>query len=371
MEPEVVQLIRKIGLDTFAAKYAIKVSRHPDYPHLVHLKYSQLDSPTDVLEVRQCRGLILDEDRDYKPVCFPYVRFANHLEQWAAKIDWSTARVYDKLDGSLCCLWFYDGKWHVSTSGTPDASGKVMDWGFTFKELFWRIWGELGYNLPEDVCSCFMFELLSPYNALVCEQKQERIVLHGVREMHSYKEYDPIAYSLILANCNWETAFYVKASAYNDLDSVFAKAQTLNPREEEGYVVCDAQFNRVKVKNKDHVRRSHMQQAMTNSVMANTKKGLLKVLLAGEQSEFLTYLPQYERDYQKLEDKFNELAQKVENEWQINTKGKCNDCKIFAARIVNNPYKSILFSLYHGKVTNAKDGLRNLHLDTLLKLMGV
>jgi hypothetical protein len=60
--------------------------------------------------------------------------------------------VYAKEDGSLCQLFWYDNKWNIATSGSPDASGNVGDWGFTFEELFWKIWEKIkNENDKEDV----------------------------------------------------------------------------------------------------------------------------------------------------------------------------------------------------------------------------
>ena len=35
----------------------------------------------------------------------------------------------EKLDGSLCVAYYYQGDWHVATTGTPDAGGPV--WVFS------------------------------------------------------------------------------------------------------------------------------------------------------------------------------------------------------------------------------------------------
>ena len=34
------------------------------------------------------------------------------------QIDWNTAMVHEKLDGNLCVLFHYSGKWIVSSKGT-------------------------------------------------------------------------------------------------------------------------------------------------------------------------------------------------------------------------------------------------------------
>jgi len=68
------------------------------------------------------QGLILDKDNGYEPVAYPYKKFFNHNEPQgraiAEVLDWDTVTVYEKLDGQLCTVYFYDNQWHVASSGT-------------------------------------------------------------------------------------------------------------------------------------------------------------------------------------------------------------------------------------------------------------
>lgn len=103
-----VENLRAIGLKTLEKKYAININRHKKYPNLVCLKYSHRDSPFNEKIVCQARGIILDEAANWQIVSYPYDKFFNHGEQYAAAIDWNSAKVYDKLDGSLMVLYYYD-----------------------------------------------------------------------------------------------------------------------------------------------------------------------------------------------------------------------------------------------------------------------
>ena len=74
---------------------------------LVLLKYNQIDSDLSINMVQECRGLILDSKDDWRVVKFSFSKFFNWGEKNAADIDWSTARVQAKIDGSLCsCSWY-------------------------------------------------------------------------------------------------------------------------------------------------------------------------------------------------------------------------------------------------------------------------
>jgi hypothetical protein len=115
-------LLRSHGLDGLTEIF-IKARRHPLFPHLICFKYDQRRSPMAEPAVQDARGLILDESDDWAVVSMSFRKFFNLGEPLAADLDWSSARVEEKLDGSLLVLYPYAGTWQVQTSGTPDAGG--------------------------------------------------------------------------------------------------------------------------------------------------------------------------------------------------------------------------------------------------------
>lgn len=68
--------------------------------NLVMFKYSQVDSDMSIKLVQECRGLILDEDTK-EIVSYPFNKFFNFGEPNAAKIDWASARIGQKIDGCV------------------------------------------------------------------------------------------------------------------------------------------------------------------------------------------------------------------------------------------------------------------------------
>src|SRR4051794_21524704 len=147
-QPTIQTYLRSGGsLAELESRYAIAAKRHVRFPNLVMLKYSQINSPMAEPIVQDCRGIILDEADDWRVVSYPYRKFFNHGEPNAAAIDWPSARVFDKLDGSLMTLYRYAEKWQVASSGLPDADGPVFGHGLSFARLFWQTWASLGYQL--------------------------------------------------------------------------------------------------------------------------------------------------------------------------------------------------------------------------------
>jgi len=88
----------------------------------------------------------------------------------------------------------------VASSGTPDAAGTIKTFHTyhgitkttaTMAEDFWRIWKSLNYKLPEETHMCFMFELVSHFNRIVCHYEEEAILAHGCRNVKTTVEEDP------------------------------------------------------------------------------------------------------------------------------------------------------------------------------------
>ena len=251
---ELQDYLSTYGLERLCLTYSIRHIRHKKYPHLVCLKYSQRDSPMAEKVVQQCRGIIFDESDNWRIVSYPYNKFFSYGEKHAAKLDWSTAWCYEKLDGSLMVLYFYDGHWHVQTSATPDARTRVDETQYTFINLFWQVWSELGYQLPDAKSTqyCFMFELLTPFNQVITKQRSNRLILHGLRDTATCLETSPELYE-----GTYEIAQRVKI---NNWQSVKVLTAELDPLQSEGFVVCDANFNRVKVKSPQYVALAHLEE---------------------------------------------------------------------------------------------------------------
>ena len=114
-------------MEALAETYAVKVVRHKTNPNLILFKYNQIASDMNLPIVQECQGVILDEADDWRVVGRAYSKFINYGEPNAAEIDWVTARVQEKVDGSLCMAFEYKGSWHVATTGSPDAGGPVGD----------------------------------------------------------------------------------------------------------------------------------------------------------------------------------------------------------------------------------------------------
>lgn len=248
------------------------------------LKYNQIESDMSQEVVRECRGIILRKDNN-KVVCHPFDRFFNYGEVHAAEIDWSSARVQDKLDGSIIKVWYDDNEWHVSTNGVIDAKKAINPIDLSFYSMF--IEGlQNAIQEPdvsfEEFCMqlnpeyTYMFEMTHPANRMVVRYEIPMIYHIGTRNNASGEEYK--VYIGIPQPQEYK---------FNNLDEVIKIAENLK-YDKEGYVIVDNAWHRIKVKSPAHLAAHNLK----NNGMV-TYKRILELILKGSTEEFLSYFPEF------------------------------------------------------------------------------
>lgn len=323
--------LRINGISQLETEFHISAKRHNKYPNLICLKYDQIETPVNNITIR-CRGSIVDE-KTWKYVSFPYQRFFNYGEGHAADIDWSSAKVLEKYDGTLITVYYYKNEWHAATSKYPDASSKVDPYDFSFNELFWSAWKIPEYSLPQDTNYCYMFELITPYNRIIVQHLEPRIVLHGVRNMTTLEEEDPIKFAI---DNRWE---HVLVYPISSLKEVIAAAENINPISNEGFVVCDSKFQRVKIKAPSYVRLHLLKSQMSPIVM-------LDVVRRGESPELLAYFPEMQELYEDIQNRFNKIKSLIEEFYDTHKSEVFQ--KDFALKVKDSHFSSYCFLLRKG-----------------------
>lgn len=282
--------------------YCLKISRNNGY---ILFKYNQIKSDFSIPIVREARGIIFRE-KDWKCVCRSFDKFGNYGESYCPDIDWSTASVQEKIDGSLIRLW-WDNGWWVSTNGVINAFDaqtgdiKGLSFGAFFIKGVRRVINEhkLLKCLDEDVT--YFFELVSPYTRVVIPYNETEVYFLGARNMVTMEEIKPEDSSLFSL---FKTP---KRYSMGSVEEVLNCAEGL-PWNEEGYVVCDGNFNRVKIKSPKYVIAHY---ARNNNII--TKERLIDVILCGEKEEFLIYAPEYKDNLVNIEKKMSALEKEAKS----------------------------------------------------------
>lgn len=356
---EIQKFLRNVGTpEDLLTKYAIKHSRNKEFPNLVLFKYDQIDSPMSESICQEARGIILDETEHWNVVCWSFKKFFNLFEGNAAKIDLKTAKCLEKLDGSLIQMYWYGDKWNVATLGVADASGPVSNLlgDISFAELFWNTWKDLKYPIPHEKHICFAFELMTPFNRIICKYSNSRIALIGARDLISMEEQDP---NHFVSKYGYEAP--ISYSMFS-LEGVVEMAKKLDPLQNEGFVVIDGNYNRVKIKNPVYVSLAHLKEGMS-------QKRLVEIIRTNESEEFLSYFPEFKEEYKEIKEKYLSLVEMLEKEYS--SYKDIHGQKEFALSVKDLPYSGVLFSLRGKKYNTVKEALAKMNIQKLMQLLGM
>jgi T4 RnlA family RNA ligase len=312
MEKKVLKIqeyLRKNGLAKAIQEFKLKTRI---YEHKVLLKYDQLESPMSFDEVKECRGLILSKD-NWDILCYSFFKFFNHGESQAAKIDWNTAVVLEKLDGTMIQVYWdwHKKEWFAATTGMAEGEGQVNNkMGTTFNELFWNTLDKVSpiarnsFNFFKGFT--FVFELTTPYNIVVKPHGESSITLLAARDNRTLEEipYDKLARAAESFQVPLVKAFDLNAKDFGALIKTFEGM----PWSEEGYVVVDANFNRVKIKNPAYVAVHHLKSK-------TAEHNILTVVKSNEIEEFAATFPERREEIFKLKANYDALIAKLNEAW--------------------------------------------------------
>lgn len=354
-------------LDGLATELGIKAKRHQTHSNLVLLKYNQIESPMSSPIVQECRGIILDEADDWNVVARAFDKFFNYGEGHAAEINWQTARVQEKVDGSLCLVFFYKREWHVATTGTPDASGDVNASGKSFADYFWDTLNECGgfkTSMTTERNFCFIFELTGPLNRVVIPHMKPGLTLLGAREVTTWKELHPSEVSHFFPGVS-----VVREFSLQSIEDIFRTFDTMSPLQQEGYVIVwknpDGTFGRVKTKHPGYVAIHHAKDGWTN-------KSCVEVIRTGEISEVaatvLKVYPEYQALFDEVKLRYEELLLAIEADYDKHRNIQVQ--KDFALAVKDSRCSGALFQLRAGKIKSIREFLAKCHIDNMMRMLG-
>lgn len=301
---------REDWLETLSAPpFCLNIKRDGKY---VMFSYDQLESDFNLRIVREARGIIFENGKWENPVCWAFNKFGNYGESYADEIDWDTAWVTEKIDGSLIKVW-WDDCWHISTNGTIDAfKAELGDVNMpNFGEYFNKViekyyWSFENFTAHLDSNLTYMFELVGPYNRVVIPYEKSDAYFLGARNKFTGEEYR----STLITTAALGVDAFKRPTLYpiNTLEECIKVTEEFS-WDQEGFVVCDAQFNRVKIKSPAYVLAHFMRN---NNVV--TRKHLIRVVMLNEVEEFLCYASDYKEELfkvQKLMNLYHTLGNKM------------------------------------------------------------
>jgi RNA ligase len=233
-----------------------------------------------------CRGLVTDTEGNI--IARPFKKFFNIEENKHTPTQ--DFEVYEKLDGSLGILFYYNGQWIIATRGSF-----VSDQAIKATELL------KNYDTTELLESyTFLFEIIYPQNRIVCQYDYEGLVLLGVIHNQNGREMDYKELGWFSYICG-----YPLVKRYNGITD-YTTLKNIIKDNEEGFVVRFSNGDRCKIKGEEYIRLHRiMTNCSTTSIWEVLKNGdSIDSLLKDVPDEFYKKIHNY---IDELNSKFNEI----------------------------------------------------------------
>lgn len=356
----------------------------------VSLNYNQIKSnPSDKL-ANDCRGLILrtwdgspiQENEPLgktKVLCKSFGRFFNYGDGNCAQIDWDDIVAEEKLDGSLCLVYFDDIKneYCVATRSVPEANLPIGFKDYTFRTLFEKAiyetygfkWSGFINNLNDH--HTYSFELTTPLNQIVVRHKDYSAYLLAIFNNNDLQEVD---------KKHLYPFKVVPTYKLNTIEQIIDFVNLRNPSEHEGLVIKDKNFNRIKVKSISYVAAHKLRDTVSSD------RNCLALIMEEKLDDAIVHLPE---EVQEHLNTMSKLFKKYldDHEWLykkfLEKSGddikKFADCISQECLIDKNINTAPLFALRRGKAKSILDFHKskkvngkypNNAVDKVLEIMG-
>lgn len=312
----------------------------------------------------QCRGLVTNSKGEI--VARPFKKFYNYEEHKPEDIPNEEYVVYEKMDGSLGILFYYEyelsderryniwfnnnyetgmekffdpnnlpdfddpyyeptpktmGEWIIATRGSF-TSPQAIKGSEILKKYKYKY-------LPTD-CT-YLFEIIYPENRIVVDYgTEEKLVLLGSIQTNTGEEYD-------IHNNNYEDLGFELVTTYKTWGETYDLLKEEISKYKEGYVIRFKNGFRMKIKGDEYVRLHRILTNISNrdiwEYLKNDKP--FDELLEKVPDEFNDWVKETVKD---LQNKFNSIKNTVETDFK-----ELINKKEFAEKIKDNPNRSFLF----------------------------
>ena len=402
-EPLVLQYLLEHSFEELEEEHGVKA--HPGCVDrstcVFSMNYDQINSKHGDKLAEECRGLIvkgtdlyIDTASKWKKtvpgklcvLAWPMNRFYNSGESTAAVIDWSSASVQEKLDGTMIILYEGIGGWCVATRKVPNADLPINSSGLVHEDLtFSTLFKEALFNtvnmnfddwtrlLPQK--HTYIFELTSPINKVGVTYEKTSVTLLAARDHHCFYEVSASDVLKWFEKCNVPAPPIPRTFDFSSIESIAAFVDQQDPSKMEGVVVVDKHFNRIKIKNINWVLSSKLRDSLTNS-----KRSVLEAIFAQRIDDVVPLLDgNVRKEVENLIERVKRYLEKIDKNFVAWRTAAGDNRKEFARLVMSsdNTWKAPYFMLFEKKYEDAvtcfkglvnKGKISNDVLDTIIEL---
>ena len=324
------------ALEEMISSGYIRMTKHPERPLYIYNYTAKAQYEYIWNEVTKlCRGLILDEN--YKIVARPFVKFFNYGEVADQVIPNESFEVYDKMDGSLGILYWWNDRPYIATRGSF-----ISEQAIKANEL---LRGKYAHCIDHlDKSKTYLFEIIYPENRIVIDYgHKEELVLLAIVDIDSGVEspLTDIGFPLV--------------KRYDGLNDIVA-IRLIQLDEKEGFII---KFNggfRIKIKFAEYVRLHRIiTQVSSKTIWEHLRDGLpMTELLEKVPDEFYHWvratIEAFDDEYKVIEEEarseYKELEDRKATAFYFQT---CKHTAILFKMYEKRPYDTIIWKMLKPK----------------------
>ena len=241
-----------------SAPYFLKVKEDNNFPDLYLLSYDNDKSDMTNPVVCECRGIILEKNtnnvisytfnKSIDCVLNNVVLDNNNEIVVPGGFNFDDSVIEESVDGTQVRLFYYNDVWNVATTRCIDANRSYWYSTRSFGDLF-NDASIINYD-DLDVRCCYSFVLKHPDNRIVVNYDHPSLVHVCTRNLDTFEEID------VYIGVNKPEKF-----KFNKFSDVVVSAMYELGYNTEGYMLCDKNFNRIKIKSVKYLNVKGKQDA--------------------------------------------------------------------------------------------------------------
>ncbi len=292
----------------------------------------------------KCRGLVTDNEGNI--IARPFKKFFNIEEGKHTPTE--DFEVYEKMDGSLGILFFYNDEWIIATRGSFTSTQSVKGRELLEKYDYTKLHKDYTY----------LFEIIANDNRIVCQYDFEDLILLGM--IHTKTGYDVDIHSgsnndIRLKNLLNNIGINI-VKKYDGIKDYNTLKQMVDNKA-EGFVIKFSNGDRMKIKGEEYLR---LHKIMTNISTTGiweyiSNGGDIIDTLKDVPDEFYEKIKSYEKT---LRYGYYQVSEHCGKSYDYFRYGKYGDIEVeptkkeFAEHVMKNchpPYRSVMFAMWDGK----------------------
>lgn len=334
---KIYDLIDKDILNDMINKEYVNVTKHPQFPLYIYNYSKKCQFKHAWNEVTEtCRGLIVDEDLNI--IARPFKKFYNYEEllQMNMQIPDEEFEVYEKLDGSLGILYFWEDKAYIATRGSF-TSNMALHATNVLNEKY-------DVSLL-DKSKTYLFEIIYPEDLHIVTYKNvDDIFLLAVIDNETGIDYDISKWNSIF-KCT------TKYDGFNDYTKV---RDAFSGKNREGFVIKFKSGFRMKLKFAEYWKLHFLKSGFT-------EKQILQYLIDDDKESMQKALDMFDEEHQifynniinKFKETYNSILDKAKTQYK-----EFDTDKEAALYFKTCDYPQIMFCIRNGK--NVREAIWNL-----------